>query len=56
MTNLSPELGKGIFEQLLGTPRPDDEKLEAEARKLEKQMVKTREREDAQGYSAIIRE
>ena len=52
MTNLPSELGKGIFEQILSTPRPDDDKLEAEARELEKQMIKVREREDAQGYTA----
>ena len=52
MTNLPSELGKAIFEQILNTPRPDDEKLDAEARELEKQMIKVREREDAQGYTA----
>lgn len=52
MANLPSELGKAIFEQILSTPRPDDEKLDAEARELEKQMIKVREREDAQGYTA----
>lgn len=48
MTNLPPDLGKAIFQQILNTPKPDDEMLSAEARRLEKEMVKVREREDAQ--------
>jgi len=52
MANLPSELGKAIFKQILSTPRPDDEKLDAEARELEKQMIKVREREDAQGNTA----
>ena len=48
MTNLPAALGKAIFEQILNTPKPDDELLNEEARKLEKEMVKVRDREDAQ--------
>ena len=48
MTNLPYELGKAIFEQILNTPKPDDERIDEEARKLEKEMIKVRDREDAQ--------
>lgn len=48
MTNLPAALGKAIFEQIRNTPKPDDELLNEEARKLEKEMVKVRDREDAQ--------
>ena len=48
MTDLPTELGRAIFKQILNTPRPDDEKLEAEVRELEKWMVKVRECEDGE--------
>lgn len=52
MAALPPELGKAIFEEILSTPRPDDEKLDAEARMLEKQMLRARERENARKNAA----
>ena len=48
MANLPSDLGKAIFRQILSTPKPDDEKISAEARRLEKEMIKVRDREDAQ--------
>lgn len=45
MVNLPKELGRAIFRQILSTPKPDDAKLEEEARMLEREMVKVRERE-----------
>jgi len=52
MTSLPAELGKAIFRQILSTPKPDDEQMAVEARALEKEMVKVRDEEDAQGNSA----
>ena len=52
MSNLPPALGKAIFSQILSTPKPDDEKLNEEARMLEKEMIKGRDREDAQRKAA----
>ena len=46
MTNLPPELGRAIFEQILHTPKPDFERMNAEARKLEKEMLRMLEEED----------
>ena len=48
MVNLPSDLGKAIFTQILSTPKPDDAKLDAEAKKLEEEMVEIRDREDAQ--------
>lgn len=48
MTNLPSELGKAIFQQILNTPKPNDELLEEEARVLEREMIKVRNLEDAQ--------
>ncbi len=48
MADLPPVLGRAIFEQILNTQKPDDEQLSEEARRLEKEMVKVRDREDAQ--------
>ncbi|MBR1598058.1 MAG: hypothetical protein IJ661_03980 [Lachnospiraceae bacterium] len=47
MTNLPPDLGKAIFEQILSTPAPDHEKLRKEAHELEKKMLEIRREEDA---------
>ena len=52
MANLPSDLGRAIFKQILSTPKPDDEKLNAEAKRLEKEMIKVRDREDAQGKAA----
>ena len=52
MADLPPELGKAIFKQIMSTPKPDDEKKSEEARILEKEMVKVRDREDAQRKAA----
>ena len=46
MVNLPSYLGKAIFTQILSTPKPDDTKLDAETKKLEKEMVEIRDRED----------
>ncbi len=48
MTNLPPELGRAIIKQMLNSPKPDEDALEARVRKLEKQMIEARKREDAQ--------
>lgn len=47
MTNLPPELGRAIFKQMLNSPKPDEDEIEAKVRKLEKQMIAARERENA---------
>lgn len=52
LTNLPSELGKGIFKQILSTPRPDYSKMQAEAIALEKEMIRIRENEDAERNSA----
>ena len=45
-------LGKVIFRQLLSIPKPDDERLNEEARMLGKEMKKVRDRENAQRETA----
>lgn len=52
MTNLPADLGRSIFQQILATPKPDDDRIHEEARKLEKEMIKIREREDAERKTA----
>ncbi len=52
MTNLPTELGRAIFKQILSTPRPDYDAMEAEVRQLEKEIVEARKRENAQRPSA----
>ncbi len=52
MTNLPSELGAAIFRQILNTPRPDYAKMQEEAARLEREMVKVREKEDAEGTSS----
>ena len=52
MTNLPSDLGIGIFEQILNTPKPDYKKLQEESMRLEREMVKVREAEDAKRTSA----
>ena len=52
MTNLPSELGVAIFKQIMSTPAPDRDKMHAEARRLEKEMLKVRLKEDAQGDSS----
>ncbi len=47
MTNLPPELGRAIFKQMLNSPKPDEDEIEAKVRKLEKQMIAARERDNA---------
>ena len=48
MTNLPTELGRAVFKQILNTPKPNDDALAAEAKRLENEMLKTRRHEDAQ--------
>ncbi len=48
MPNLPPELWRAIIKQMLNSPKPDEDALEARVRKLEKQMLEARKRENAQ--------
>ena len=48
MTNLPPELGAAIFKQILNSPRPDVEKMEAECDRLIEKFLKIREREETE--------
>lgn len=48
LTNLPADLGKRIFKQIMNTPAPDRAKMKAESDQLLKQMIKDREREDAE--------
>ena len=52
MADLPCDLGRAIFNQILSTPKPDEDQLEAEARRLEKEMIKVRDQEDAKRISA----
>ncbi len=52
MTNLPPELGRAIFKQILSTPRPDYDAMEAEVRQLEKEIMEARKHENSQRSSA----
>ena len=51
MTNLPPELGRAIISQIMSTPKPDYAKMQAEAEKLEREILKAREKKDDQGTS-----
>ena len=53
MTNLPTELGVRIFKQILNTPRPDYAKMHEKAVRLEREMVKVREREDAKRAASM---
>ena len=46
MTNLPSDVGKAVFKQILSTPKPNDIALEAEAKRLEKEMLKVRKLEE----------
>ncbi len=48
MTNLPPDLWESIINQMLNSPKPDEDALEARVRKLEKKMLEARKRKDAQ--------
>ena len=48
MTNLPPELGRAIFNQILNTPKPDYDAMEKKARALEKEMIRIMEQTDAE--------
>ena len=52
MADLPSDLGRAIFNQILSTPKPDEDKLETEARMLEREMIKVRDQEDAKRISA----
>jgi hypothetical protein len=54
MTNLPPELGRAIFNQILNSPKPDYDAMEKKARALEEEMLKVMEQENAQGNNASI--
>ena len=51
--NLSTDLGIKIFRQIMSTPKIDYEKLQKEARRMEKSVVAARQKEDAQGYAQM---
>ena len=48
MANLPAELGRAIIEQILNTPKPDDDALEKEANLFEKKILRVREKENGQ--------
>ena len=48
MTNLPPELGRAIFNQILNSPKPDYDAMEKKARALEKEMIRIIEQTDAE--------
>ena len=50
LTNLPPELGKAIFKQILSTPAPDRKARQREAERLEREIIKEREKEKKIGY------
>ncbi len=52
MTNLPSDLGISIFKQIMDTPKPDYSKMQEEATRLEREMIKVREAEDAKGNIA----
>jgi hypothetical protein len=52
MTNLPPELGRAVINQMMNTPKPDREAIEKRVRRLEKENLEIRKREDAQRFSA----
>ncbi|MBQ3794797.1 MAG: hypothetical protein II842_00680 [Butyrivibrio sp.] len=47
MTNLPPDLGQEIFDQILSTPAPNRKKMKEESDALLKKMIKERDNEDA---------
>ena len=54
MTNLPPELGRGIFRQIMNTPRPDFDRIHQEAQKVERAIVNVRRNEDAQAFKTLV--
>ena len=47
MANLTGEFGRAVFNHINNTPKPNDEAMAEEARKLEQKMVKARKLSDA---------
>lgn len=47
LTNMPYEIGKPIFDKILSTPRPDFEKMKAEAEEVEREWRRIRMEEDA---------
>ena len=47
LTNMPYEIGKPIFDKILSTPRPDFEKMKAEAEEIERKWRRIRMEEDA---------
>lgn len=47
LTNMPYEIGKPIFDKILSTPRPDFEKMKAEAEEIEREWRRIRMEEDA---------
>ena len=48
MVGLPRDLGRAIFQQILNAPAPDYAKMDAEAKRLEAEIIKVRDREDAE--------
>ena len=47
LTNMPYEIGQPIFDKRLSTPRPDFEKMKAEAEEVEREWRRIRMEEDA---------
>lgn len=55
MTNLPTELGRAIFKQMLNSPKPDEDAIEAKVREFEKHNLEVRKREgEAKGGSETV--
>ena len=52
MANLPPKLGKAIISQILNTPAPNRDTMHERSRNLEKEMVKIKEKENAEAMPA----
>ena len=47
LTNMPYEIGKPIIDKMLSTPRPDFERMKAEAEEFERELRKSRLEEEA---------
>lgn len=45
MANMPPDIGKKVIEQIMNTPKVDEAKMRDEAERLEREMLKAREKE-----------
>ena len=53
MANLPPKRGKAIISQILNTPAPNRDMMHESSRNLEKEMVKIREKENAESKPPV---